>query len=167
MLAGGMRRLRAGLVTPPPGGPGPPSAPTTRGRLHWLDAARTKAGESLPDRGPGSGSVRARKLRPRGQKSRCGAPRGARVLERGRGKTEDWCAAWRSTPLAFRGEQERPRSAGMELRRTRRRKEYGRWRTRFLIPPLQGERERKSAKHDRREARASGDDAGARRIRRR
>ena len=49
---GGMRRLRAGLVTPSPGGLGPPSAPTTRGRLHWLDAARTKAGESLPDRGP-------------------------------------------------------------------------------------------------------------------
>src|SRR5664280_1509877 len=47
-----MRRLRAGLVTPSPGGLGPPSAPTTRGRLHWLDAARTKAGESLPDRGP-------------------------------------------------------------------------------------------------------------------
>jgi hypothetical protein len=70
-------------------------------------------------------------------------------------------------PLAFRGARKGPRSAGMELRRTRRRKEYGRWRTRFLIPPLQGERERKSAKHDRREARASGDDAGARRIRRR
>jgi hypothetical protein len=49
---GGMPRLRAGLVTLLPGGLGPPSAPTTRGRLHWLDAARTKAGESLPDRGP-------------------------------------------------------------------------------------------------------------------
>ena len=65
-----MRRLRAGLVTPSPGGLGPPSAPNTRGRLHWLDAARTKAGESLPDRGAQQGLVRARKLRPRGQKSR-------------------------------------------------------------------------------------------------
>src|SRR5674476_793686 len=76
-----MRRLRAGLVTPLPGGLGPPSAPTTRGRLNWLDAARTKAGERLPDRGPGSGPVRARKLRPRGQKSPANKP-GLRKLVR-------------------------------------------------------------------------------------
>jgi hypothetical protein len=47
-----VRRLRAGLVTPSPGGLGSPSVPTTRDCLEWLDAARTKAGESLPDRGP-------------------------------------------------------------------------------------------------------------------
>jgi len=74
-----MRRPRAGFVSLPPGGPGQPSVPTTRDCPHGLDAARTKAGESLPDRGPGSGPVRVRKLRPRGQKSRDGAPRGARV----------------------------------------------------------------------------------------
>ena len=46
-----MRRLRAGLVTPPPGGLGSPSGPTTRDCLRWLDAARTKGGESRPDQG--------------------------------------------------------------------------------------------------------------------
>ena len=45
-----MRRLRAGLVTSHPGGPGSPSVPTTRDCPQGLDAARTKAGESLPDR---------------------------------------------------------------------------------------------------------------------
>ena len=44
-----MWRLRAGLVTPSPGGLGQPSAGTTTGRLQWLDAVRTKAGGSLPD----------------------------------------------------------------------------------------------------------------------
>ena len=47
-----MRRLRAGLVTPSPGGLGSPSVPTKRDCLEWLDAARTKGGESCPDRGP-------------------------------------------------------------------------------------------------------------------
>ena len=72
-----MRRLRAGLVTPPPGGLGSPSVPTKRDCLNWLDAARTKGGESCPDQGGRSPPVRARKLRPRGQKSRDGAPIGA------------------------------------------------------------------------------------------
>src|SRR5664279_5748207 len=62
----GMRRPRAGFASLPPGGPGPPSVPTTRDCPQGLHAARTKAGESLPDRGPGSGPVRARKLRSRG-----------------------------------------------------------------------------------------------------
>jgi hypothetical protein len=76
----GMRRPRAGFASLPPGGPGQPSVPTYEGLpIGGLDAARTKAGESLPDRGPGSGPVRVRKLRPLGQKSRDGAPRGARV----------------------------------------------------------------------------------------
>src|ERR1017187_2422266 len=64
-----MRRPRAGLVTPLPGGPGSPSVPTKRDCLEWLDAARTKGGESCPDRGGRSPPVPARKLRPRGQKS--------------------------------------------------------------------------------------------------
>src|ERR1035437_2638760 len=69
------------LVTPLPGGPGPPSVPTKRDCPQGLDAARTKGGESCPDRGPGSGPVRARKLRPRGQKSRDGAPSGERASQ--------------------------------------------------------------------------------------
>src|SRR5664279_4590342 len=52
MLTGWDAAPAGGARNPAPGGLGPPSAPTTRGRLHWLDAARTKAGESLPDRGP-------------------------------------------------------------------------------------------------------------------
>ncbi len=64
-----MRRLRAGLVTPPPGGLGSPSVPTKRDRLKWLDAVRTKGGESRPDRDRGI-SVRPRpEVRPRGQKT--------------------------------------------------------------------------------------------------
>src|ERR1019366_4226212 len=49
-----VRRLRAGLVTPLPGGLGSPSVPTKRDCLQWLDAARTKGGESCPDQGGGS-----------------------------------------------------------------------------------------------------------------
>jgi hypothetical protein len=64
-----VRRLRAGLVTPLPGGLGSPSVPIMGDCLEWLDAARTKGGESCPDRGGRSPPVRARKLRPRGQKS--------------------------------------------------------------------------------------------------
>jgi len=65
-----MRRLRAGLVTPLPGGPGSPSVPTTRDCLEWLDAARTKAGESPPDRvEPKAARVRARKNGPGDRKA--------------------------------------------------------------------------------------------------
>ena len=70
------RRPLAGLVTLPPGGPGSPSGPTTRACLQWLDAARTKGGESCPDRGPGSGPVRARKHGPGDRKAARGAPQG-------------------------------------------------------------------------------------------
>jgi hypothetical protein len=48
---GRLRRLRVGLVTPLPGGPGEPSDPTKGVCLEWLDAVRTKAGENRPDRG--------------------------------------------------------------------------------------------------------------------
>ena len=47
---GGMRRPRAGLVTPLPGGPGQPSGLTTRACLEWLDVTRTRDGESRPGR---------------------------------------------------------------------------------------------------------------------
>jgi hypothetical protein len=40
-----VRRPHEGFVTPHPGGLGSPSTPTKRGRLQWLDATRTKAGE--------------------------------------------------------------------------------------------------------------------------
>ena len=46
-----VRRLLLRLVTAAPGGLGSPSAPTMGGCLQWLDAARTKGGESCLDRG--------------------------------------------------------------------------------------------------------------------
>jgi hypothetical protein len=129
-------------------------------------------------RGPGSGPVRARKLRPRGQKSPANKP-GLRKLVRverreapalptmERGTKDTSAPNGAPSPRLFEGHEEGPVQRGWNYGVPGAGKEYGRWRTRFLIPPLQGERERKSAKHDRREARASGDDAGARRIRRR
>src|ERR1035437_1101617 len=80
MLAGWDAAPAGGARNPAPGRPRAAVRPTTRGRLHWRDAARTK-GESLPDRGPGSGPVRARKLRPRGQKTPANKP-GLRKLVR-------------------------------------------------------------------------------------
>ena len=57
-----MRRLRAGLVTLLPGGPGQPSARIMTGCLQWLDARDTKGGGSRPD-----GEARAASpVRPRG-----------------------------------------------------------------------------------------------------
>jgi len=64
-----VRRLLLRLVTAAPGGLGSPSAPTTRGCLWWLDAARMKGGESCPDRGRGIPVLPPAEARPRGQKS--------------------------------------------------------------------------------------------------
>ena len=119
-----MRRLRAGLVTPLPGGPGPPSVPTKRDCPQGLDAARTKGGESCPDRGPGSGPVRARKLRPRGQKRRDGAPSGERASQSaptppGVGLMVAPLGA--PSPRQWPGAKEVPGASRERLRRTRRR----------------------------------------------
>jgi hypothetical protein len=100
---GGMRRPRAGLVTPLPGGLGSPSAPTMRGCLRWLDAARTKAGESWPDRlEPKAARVRARTHGPGGQTSRRGAPRGARASQ-GALHERISAASYGAPPPLFRG----------------------------------------------------------------
>ena len=45
---GGMRRLRAGLVTSPPGGLGSPSAPTTRGRSQGAGRGPDERGGNPP-----------------------------------------------------------------------------------------------------------------------
>jgi len=60
-----MRRPRAGLVTPHPGGPGEPSGLTTGVCLQWLHVAPTKAGESPPDSDAQKASVGRREARPR------------------------------------------------------------------------------------------------------
>ena len=58
---GRTRRLRAGLVTPLPGGFGSRSGPTTGVRLEWLDAEGMKGGESCPIRAGEHRYLRARK----------------------------------------------------------------------------------------------------------
>ncbi len=57
-----------GARNPAPGGLGQQSVPTMGDCLEWLDAAPTKTGESLPDRG-GRGPPVGPEARPRGQKS--------------------------------------------------------------------------------------------------
>ena len=127
---GQVRRPRACLASTHSGGPGSPSVPTTGDCLNWLDAARTKGGESCPDRGGRSPPVRARKLRPRGQKSRDGAPSGERVDRKTRARRKAGRLMVRHpalhSPRFSRGTLGRPRAAGQGLRRTRRRQEYGR-----------------------------------------
>ena len=63
-----MRRPRVWFAATPPGGPGSPSAPTTWGRLQWLDAAWMKGGESCLDT-VGRPSVCARKHGPGDRKA--------------------------------------------------------------------------------------------------
>jgi hypothetical protein len=53
--------------------------------LQWAGRGADEGGRKPAGSGAQQGSVRVRKLRPRGQKSPHGAPRGARVLERERG----------------------------------------------------------------------------------
>jgi hypothetical protein len=80
-----MRRLRAGFVTPLPGGLGQPSVPTKGDCLEWLDAAWTKGGESCPDQGGRSLPVRARKHGPGDRKAAWSAER--------RPRSPQWSAA--------------------------------------------------------------------------
>ena len=134
-----MRRLRAGLVTPPPGGLGSPSVPTKRDcpSVGWTRRGRRRAkacrigeGAALPS-APGSyGS---------GDKNRrSGAPRGAPPSPRRR----------RASPGVLGGCASRPgacakpprfsalrslKGAQIGRRPTRGRKEYGRWR--MSLPP--------------------------------
>ena len=62
-----------GFATPIPGCFGSPSAPTTWGRLEWLDEDRLNGGESPRDQGT---PRRPRKIRSRSDKSHDGALRG-------------------------------------------------------------------------------------------
>ena len=64
---GRWRRLRAGLVTPPPGGPGQPSGPTTRVCLQWLDVAGGEGRREPPGwKGPPAFPVARPEARPTG-----------------------------------------------------------------------------------------------------
>ena len=124
-----MRRLRAGLVTSPPGGLGSPSVPTKGDCLEWLDAARMKGGESRLDQGSEELPVGARKHSPGDKNRRNGAPCGERVDRKTRArhappepKGEGGRKAERLMvrhpalhPLAFwRGAAEGPAAAGRD-----------------------------------------------------
>ena len=77
-----------------------------------LDAARTKAGESLPDRGPTRAPSAPESYGPGEQKSpRWSAERRPRSSQEGRGKTEEGSAAWRSIPSPAEGNESKPRRA--------------------------------------------------------
>ena len=100
----GMRRLRAGLVTPPPGGLGSPSVPTKGDCLEWLDAVRTKGGESRLDQGAKSFPSAPGSTAPGTKNRRRGAPRGARAPDNGaRHETDTGSASRRSTPRFVEG----------------------------------------------------------------
>ena len=77
---GRMRRPRVWFAAMPPGGPGSPSAPTTWGRLQWLDAAWMKGGESCLDTVGRMAFCPRPEARSRGQKSRDGASCGETCL---------------------------------------------------------------------------------------
>ena len=128
-----MRRLRAGLVTPLPGGPGSPSVPTKRDCLEWLDAARTKGGESCPDQGGGCLPSVPGSYGP-GDRKAAMERRSARVLRQGRARRKAWidedAPLGAPSPRYFVGGQESARASRERLRRTRRRQEYGQWRLR-------------------------------------
>ena len=78
-----VRRLLLRLVTAAPGGPGSPSVPTMGDCLGWLDAVRTKGGESCLDREGEESSVGARKYGPGDRNRRDGAPRGDAPFAKG------------------------------------------------------------------------------------
>src|SRR5664280_2439783 len=113
---GQVRCSRACLASTHSGGPGSPSVPTTGDCLQWLDAARTKGGESCPDRGGRSPPVRARTLRPRGQKSPrwSAAGRASFAKDAHAARRElNGCASRRSIPSALqRGTRSARRKPG-------------------------------------------------------
>ena len=96
-----MRRLRAGLVTPLPGGLGSPSVPTTRDcpSVGWTRHGRRRAkarriGSSQKPPGSAPGSYG-----PGDRNRRCGAPRGARAPQGARHGRKT--AALRGAPPPF------------------------------------------------------------------
>src|SRR5579862_9072940 len=105
-----MRRLRAGLVTPPPGRLGQPSDLTKKVCLQWLDRSRMNRGGSPGDQVGHRALLRTLKARSRGEKSpRWSAERRARFAKRAPRLTSvetKTCAFRRSAPLVGRKEWE-------------------------------------------------------------
>ena len=127
----GMRRPRAGFASLPPGGPGQPSAPTTRGRLHWAGRGADEGGRKPAGSGARLGPrPRPEATAPGTEKPRWSAERRPRSSHEGRGKTEDWCATRCSIPSPFGGERKRedgvPGAAQITRAHKRTLLEYGR-----------------------------------------
>jgi hypothetical protein len=126
---GQVRRPLYRFASDAPGGPGSPSAGTKPRCLEWLDAARTKGGESCPDRGWAMPYRPRPEARPRGQKSRkwsagwrARRPQGARRHK----ASGSWLRQPALHPLAFgRGTNAGARTGGLSLRAPPRLKKTG------------------------------------------
>ena len=115
-----MRRPRAGLVTPPPGGPGQPSAGTKTG-CPMSGAARggdEGAVATAPDRGPTGGICRRSEARLKGtENAASGAPGGASSRSQGpRGRLR---TVSRAASPAAQEDSQSSASAGAPLPSTR------------------------------------------------
>ncbi len=116
---GGMRRLRAGLVTRPREASGRRQAPTARELRFdgWTARPRRREGAAAKSRrdrvepkaargpAPGSTAPAEQKSPPWSAERRPRSPKGNAA------KTEDWCAAWRSTPSGLPEGKEGPAKA--------------------------------------------------------
>ena len=97
----GMRRLRAGLVTPHSGGPGirPGGIMTPPRGARWTGTGANASSQEARTRGL------CFRRKPENA-SRDGAPRGARVPQKGTRHDYEGCATWRSIPsTCSRGEK--------------------------------------------------------------
>jgi len=82
MKAGWDAAPAGGARNPVPGRPWAAVRPYYEGPPSLAGRGADEGGRKPAGSGAQQGPVRARKLRPRGQKSRCGAPRGARILQK-------------------------------------------------------------------------------------
>src|SRR6185437_746839 len=94
--------------TPAPGRPRVAVRPHYEGLPLMAGRGADEGGRKPAGSGePKAARVCVRKNGPEDLKSRCGAPRGARILQKRMRQLKTWCAAWRSTPSAWRrGKQE-------------------------------------------------------------
>jgi hypothetical protein len=99
------------LASTLPGGPGQPSGPTMGGLPSMAGRTLTKAAESPPDQ-EGESSIGVRKYGPGDRNRSSAAPGGARASIRSAARRKDWCAARRSAPSPYLGEENK-RKAGL------------------------------------------------------
>jgi len=96
---------------PAPGRPRAAVRPYYEGPPSLAGRGADEGGRKPAGSGAQQGPVRARKLRPRGQKSRCGAPRGARAPDNGARQDRRLVRRLALHPLDFsRGTKKAPRN---------------------------------------------------------